>query len=549
VSGGSLRTRITLAVLAAAVIPVAAFGALLLVNGDPAILTLVLTALVVAALVGLAVGGYLVGSVTSQLRALGIRLERITAGERPDPLPPAPDDELGRLAELQEDLAADLARRNRQVERAVAAITAWAPGDGTAALLLRAAADARDGLGLVDARIVLGDPASVEWEERVPGEPQPVRAELRSGGEVAGLLVGHAPATTRWEPADQDLLELFAASVAVSLRDADLLARVEAQNERLLALDAEKDDFLRGVSHNLQTPLTRIRAYADQLAAEQSGGGTSGGQSRGTDGGPGRGTDRGSGAPPGDAPRAPTDGAPGGPADGRQSASPDRRLAIIAEQSERLSRMVRQLLTVSRLDSGVLRPVAEVFALGPRVRRAWEALGAGDVPFELVDDAGGWLAVADPDHVDQVIWALLDNAVKYGGGAPVTARLGVDADRSLVRLTIADRGPGVSDADAERLFSRYTRGGESADRDGTGLGLYVGRALARANGGELVLETAKASGTGPGAGAGPAARAGPSAGDAPSVTNHSRATAPVSASSSTGAAFILSLPAEAPTEA
>ncbi len=303
----------------------------------------------------------------------------------------------------------------------------------------------------------------MEHEERVPGDPQPVRAELRTGRDVAGVLVGHAPATTRWEPADQDLLELFAASLAVALRDAELLARVEAQNERLVALDAEKDDFLRGVSHNLQTPLARIRANADQIAAEQA-----------AEGGEG---------------------------------TADRRLAIIAEQSERLSRMVRQLLTVSRLDSGVLRPVAEVFALGPRVRRAWEALGAGGgagagrtgagagpraggVPFELVDEAGGWLAIADPDQVDQVIWALLDNAVKYGGGAPVSARVSVDAAAGQVKLTIADVGPGIAPADRERLFARYARGGSSDDRDGTGLGLYVGRALARANGGDLGLADA-----------------------------------------------------------
>jgi len=482
VTAGGLRARITLAAMVAAILPVAIFGLILVLNGSTGILPLVLTALVVAALVGLAVGGLIVGSVTAPLRALGARLDRITAGQRPDPLPPLADDELGRLAERQEELAAGLARRNRQVERAVAAITAWAPGDGAARLLEQAARDAREGLGLTDARIVLGDPDDLEYEERVPGEPQPVRAELRTGREVAGVLVGHAPATTRWEPADQDLLELFAASLAVALRDADLLARVEAQNERLVALDAEKDDFLRGVSHNLQTPLARIRANADQLASEQASGGA----------------DREPGAP-----RSGPDRAAG--------VTPDRRLAIIAEQSERLSRMVRQLLTVSRLDSGVLRPVAEVFALGPRVRRAWEALGAGAgaggaatgqgagggppqgpgaVPFELVDEAGGWLAVADPDHVDQVIWALLDNAVKYGGGTPVTARLAVDPAAGQVRLTIADGGPGVAPADRERLFTRYARGGASDDRDGTGLGLYVGRALARSNGGDLLVEAA-----------------------------------------------------------
>jgi signal transduction histidine kinase len=477
VSGGSLRARITLAVMVAAVLPVAVLGLLLVLNGSTGILTLLLTALVLAALVGLAIGGFLVGSVTSPLRALGARLDRITAGQRPDPLPPLADDELGRLAERQEDLAADFARRNEQVARAVEAITAWTPDDGATRLLERAADDARACLGLTDARIVLGNPDDLEYEERVPGEPQAVRAEIRAGRAVAGVLAGHAPATTRWEPADQDLLELFAASLAVALRDAELLGRVEAQNERLRALDAEKDDFLRGVSHNLQTPLARIRANADQLAGEQAAGG---------------------------------------------AGTADRRLAIIAEQSERLSRMVRQLLTVSRLDSGVLRPVAEVFALGPRVRRAWEALGAGSgaatgagaVSFELVDESGGWLAVADPDQVDQVLWALLDNAVKYGGGAPVSARVGVDAAAGRVLLTVADGGPGISAEDRERLFERYARGGASADRDGTGLGLYVGRALARANDGDLKLEDS----TGGGA-------------DAPR-----------------GAAFTLSLPGETPTE-
>jgi signal transduction histidine kinase len=488
VSGGSLRSRITVVAIAAAVLPVAGFAILLRLTGSELPLQLVLIALVAAALVGLGAGGLLVGAVTSPLRALAARLELITAGRRPDPLPPLGDDEVGRLAELQEDLATDLARRNRQVARAVAAITAWAPADGAAAIVERAARDARECLGLVDARIVLGSPAELEYEERVPGEPQAVRAELRAGGEVTGVLAGHAPATVRWEPADQDLLELFAAGVAVALRDAGLLGQVAAQNERLVALDAEKDDFLRGVSHNLQTPLARIRANADQLAAEQA----------------------------------------------AAAGSADRRLAIIAEQSERLSRMVRQLLTVSRLDSGVLRPVPEVFALGPRVRRAWEALGAGataaagtgGVPFELVDEAGGWLAVADPDQVDQVVWALLDNAVKYGGGAPVRARVTVDPMAGQVRLAIADGGPGVAEADRERLFARYARGGSSEDRDGTGLGLYVGRALARANGGDLVLEDG---------GATPRDAAmsseAPVAPDAP------------------GATFVLSLPAEPPTEA
>ncbi|HYC07826.1 MAG TPA: ATP-binding protein, partial [Candidatus Binatia bacterium] len=290
----------------------------------------------------------------------------------------------------------------------------------------------------------------------------PVRAELRAGDEKLGVLVGHLPATRSWERADQDLLELFAAEVGVSLRNAQLFATVDAQNAQLLELDAAKDDFLRGVSHNLQTPLTSIRANADQLAAKR----------------------------------------------------PDRRLEIIGEQADRLSRMVRQLLTVTRLESGALRPKPEVLALAPRVRRAWEALAAGDIRFSVDDRAEGWLAIADSDQLDQILWALLDNAVKYGRGAPIEVEIavqpasatapGTEPDGSAeaatvlddatgrLRLTIADHGPGVAEIDRARLFARFARGSAQKAEDGSGLGLYVSRELCRAMDGDLVLEPAVA---------------------------------------------------------
>ena len=191
----------------------------------------------------------------------------------------------------------------------------------------------------------------------------PIRANLVASGEQLGVVVGHLPATRHWERADQDLFELFAIEVSAAIRNAQLYARVEDQNRRLVDLDEAKDDFLRGVSHNLQTPLASIRGYAQQLAMD----------------------------------------------------SQDRRLGIITEQADRLSRMVRQLLTVSRIESGALRPRVEVVSPAARVRRTWEALGVEDVPFSLDDGSAGWLALADGDQLDQVLWALLDNAVVYGG--------------------------------------------------------------------------------------------------------------------------------------
>ena len=484
------RIRITAAILIAAWGPLAAFAVLLVISGraesdGSIIFRILLTAFVIAALLGVGIAFVVAGSVTAPLRAFFAALDRIAAGDTGIPLPALADDELGRLAERQNQLAADLMRRNRQVARVVDAVGTYSPREGADRLVDLAIADARAAFGLLDARIVLGDASTIPAEERVPGDPLPVRADLRAGAEPLGVLVGRAPATARWDRADQDLLELFAAFVGVGLRNAELFARVADQNERLQQLDAAKDDFLRGVSHNLQTPLARIRAYADQLAAE----------------------------------------------------SPDRRLGIIAEQSDRLSRMVRQLLTVSRLDSGVLRPVVEVFALGPRVRRAWEALGASGVPFTLDDGAGGWLALADPDQVDQVIWGLLDNAVKHGGGAPITVSValrpgasgpvaGRAVDGGTLRLRVADSGPGIGAADRERLFDRYARG-TGPGSDGTGLGLYVSRELARANGGDLVLDRLEPL-TNDQAHGNAAGQGGPPAGP--------------------GAVFTLTLPAESPTE-
>src|SRR5258706_5246323 len=445
--GLSFRTRLTLALILSAILPMTAFGLLVLaldgtVGGhgtDPNLARLLLFALAIAVLLAIFVSYLLAADLTRPLRAIVAAVERVSAGDLSTPIRVAGDDELARLADSHNRLSADLERRNRELGRILAAIEGASPRDGVEFLTGKAALDAQAAFGLLDAEVILVDPAEIPTEEPVPGEARPLRAVLRVGDDEMGVLVGRVPPTRTWERADQDLFELFASEIAVAIRNAQLFGQVEAQNTQLLELDAAKDDFLRGVSHNLQTPLTSIRAYAHQLQ-------------------------------------------------GDLGERPDRRLGIIAEQTDRLSRMVRQLLTVTRLESGALHPRSEVVSLGSRARRAWEALAVDDVPLEVNDAAKGWLAIADVDQLDQVLWALLDNAVKYGNRTPVRVDLVVEEAARRLRLTVGDSGPGVPEADRGRLFGRFVRGSATGADEGSGLGLYVSRELCRAMGGDLVPE-------------------------------------------------------------
>ena len=443
----SFRVFLTATLIVAAVLPLAVFGSIVLKAGldtdDRSLVPLLIAAIVVAAIFGLGAAALAVASLTVPLRDITIAIERVAGGEPGPPIPVTGDDELARLAESHNRIAAESQRRNGELAALLTAIAGYEPSQGVEALVAAAERDARRIYGLIDSRIRLVDPTTVPMAETIPGDPRPIRAEVRAGSEPLGVLTGHLPATRAWERADQDLLELFSNEVGVALRNAELFGRIETQNARLVELDATKDEFLRSVSHNLQTPLTSIRAYVEQLRSASP------------------------------------------------EAAEDRRLAIVDEQADRLTRLVRQLLTVTRIEAGVLRSQAEVIAIAPRVRKAWEAICATNASFDLRDEGRGWLAVADPDQLDQVLWALLDNAVKYGGqSGRVEVLVAADEGNDRLLVTIADHGPGVSEDDRGRLFARFSRGAGSGSGEGTGLGLYVSRQLLRAMGGDLWLEPA-----------------------------------------------------------
>jgi two-component system, OmpR family, sensor histidine kinase BaeS len=158
-------------------------------------------------------------------------------------------------------------------------------------------------------------------------------------------------------------------------------------------------------------------------------------------------------------------------------------LRTALDQTERLGRLVSQLLDLSRLDSGVVPLLVAEFPLQPflaaAVREAAVAHGdAGAAARFVVDVAPADLrAVADPERLAQVVANLLDNACRHSppsGRVTLTARPGESPGGMW--LEVADEGPGIPPAERDRVFERFSRGGGASAADGgTGLGLAIAR--------------------------------------------------------------------------
>jgi two-component system, OmpR family, sensor kinase len=174
----------------------------------------------------------------------------------------------------------------------------------------------------------------------------------------------------------------------------------------------------------------------------------------------------------------------------RDTGEYERVLASNLQEVNRLTQLADDLLTLARSDAGVMEPRLRVSDLAERAEIVSERLQrraeAADVQVRLAA-ARPVHAVVDPALVDQLLWNLLDNAIKFtpAGGS---VEIGVTARDSQVEIVVEDTGPGIREEDRERIFDRFFRADtartHSVDSPGTGLGLAIVRAIARAHGGE-----------------------------------------------------------------
>ena len=229
--------------------------------------------------------------------------------------------------------------------------------------------------------------------------------------------------------------------VVVALRDAEARRRAEANNSALIST----------VAHELRSPLTSVKGFSSTLLRRWD---------RFTD--------------------------------------DQKRLMLqtIEADADRVTRLITELLDISRIDSGRLQvrkqPVDVPAAINRHIER-FVASGHEREKFVLDGCAGALPEVwADPDRLDQILANLIENAVRHGAGAVSMSvdPAGLDGDEA-VAVTISDQGEGISPEHYPMIFSRFWHG---RTRGGTGLGLYVVRGLVEAHGGTISVGPAASGG-------------------------------------------------------
>ena len=226
------------------------------------------------------------------------------------------------------------------------------------------------------------------------------------------------------------------AGLATTFNDtADVLER---QVGELRRLEADARRFVADVSHELRTPLAAMTAVADVLDEDAD-------------------------SLPGDAGEA---------------------ARLVSRETHNLTRLVNDLMEISRFDSGAASLVPDDVDVTAAVReslrtRAWTDLVETDVPPEAV-------ARLDPRRLDVVLANLVGNALRHGE-PPVSVRLAVD--QGWIVITVADRGPGLSPEVLPHVFDRFYKADSARSRSsGSGLGLAIAWENARLHGGTLVAE-------------------------------------------------------------
>lgn len=165
--------------------------------------------------------------------------------------------------------------------------------------------------------------------------------------------------------------------------------------------------------------------------------------------------------------------------------------AAVVSEGERLSRLVENLLDVSRLESGSAEPRREPVDLVGVFEAARESVGLDGEAVKLGVDPELPALVADPVQLERAFANLVENGARHGGGRPVLVRARESGGRLVVR--VVDQGPGIPEGERERIFEPFYR--REGTGQGFGLGLTIAKGFVEANGGEIAAESVPGQGS------------------------------------------------------
>lgn len=314
---------------------------------------------------------------------------------------------------------------------------------------------------------VYGDPGYLRGDRLFPASAPVAAAALEGAAVIAppdavvpmvvrGEIVGalHERSANGGGPDEErgELLRGLADQLGLVLESARLRADQAATVQRLRELDEMKSDFVAITSHELRTPLSGIRGFVDML------------RRRGSD---------------------------------LTIDQRDEYLSIVLTQTDRLIRLVEDLLVVSRVEAGKLSLEPTEVEVRQLLEQVTNGLGeaAASVRIEEGTDAPVRM-VADPNRLIQVLTNLVHNAVKFSpAGATVVLRWRTPAE-GTVSFDVVDRGSGIPESEVGRVFERFhQRESSLTHTEGFGLGLYISKLLTQAMGGWIDVTSAVGEGS------------------------------------------------------
>ena len=347
------------------------------------------------------------------------------------------------IAEVARSRALEADRRRAEADLAAALARELLAGSETTGALAATARRVAEALGLSSASIELGISASDE-RRRALG------LSGADGTQIATLLVPRDLSADVEQRLLVHVVPALGALVAIALRR-DALQAEAVETAALRRSDDVKTAVLRAASHDLRTPVTAIVAAGHAL--------------------------------------------------GTDSLSPGERTelsAAVVQEGEKLAGLVDKLLDLSRLQAGRAEPRRDWVSLEDVVLAARDALpeSAGQVRIAIDPDVPP--VRADAAHLERAFANLLENALRYSGGLPVSVHARRTGSRVVVR--VFDQGPGIGPSERDRIFEPFYRipAHRTATGErwtGSGLGLAIAKGFVEANGGTISVDSLPGQGS------------------------------------------------------